>query len=73
MPIFAYGCYSCKHQFETLEPYEPAEPTKCPACSSADCQRDPFNKKAPAGKVNGASAANNYGLKPGGMPSKGRR
>lgn len=64
MPIFAYKCANCSESFESLESYIIEHKPSCPKCASSDCQRDDFNKKAPSGKVNGASAANNYGLKP---------
>ena len=65
MPLYGFDCKSCKHTFETLVNgnVEAGEP--CPNCGSTDTERENFPKKAPMGIVNGANAANNYGLRNG--------
>jgi putative FmdB family regulatory protein len=70
MPIYGYKCQNCSSDFESLESFTPTEPTKCPQCGSQSCQREAYSKKAPTAEVRGASAANNYGLKRGGKPSR---
>jgi putative FmdB family regulatory protein len=73
MPIFKYNCKQCSSDFESLTKYEQTEPVPCVACGSPDTQREEFPTKAPGWSINGASAANNYGLKPDGRNSRGRK
>lgn len=73
MPIFRYKCHNCSHEFDTLTKYEQSEAIPCTKCASQDTEREGFPSKPASHVVNGASAANNYGLKPGGRPSRGGR
>ena len=65
MPMFGYQCPMCKTEFETIvKSDERDNPQECPKCEFEYCAREAFPSKPPLGIVNGASAANNYGLKP---------
>jgi len=70
MPIFKYRCHGCLHEFESLERYDDPTPPKCVVCGAADTEREAFPSKAPDWDIKGSSAANNYGLKSGGKPTK---
>jgi len=39
MPIYAFECGSCGHQFERLQRLADADPTDCPECSAAQVRR----------------------------------
>ncbi len=64
MPIYGFTCRMCKGEFESLVNGNVEAGEKCTHCGSTDTAREDWPKKAPTGIVNGASAANNYGLKP---------
>jgi putative FmdB family regulatory protein len=64
MPLYGFDCRSCKHEFETIVSGSVEAGERCPACGSTDTKREDFPRKPPLGIVNGASAANNYGLRP---------
>lgn len=39
MPIYAFECGSCGHQFDRLQRLSDADPTSCPQCSAAQVRR----------------------------------
>jgi len=39
MPIYAFECGSCGHQFDRLQRLADADPTECPVCHAAQVQR----------------------------------
>jgi putative FmdB family regulatory protein len=39
MPIYAFECASCGHQFERLQRLADADPTECPECHAAQVRR----------------------------------
>lgn len=39
MPIYAFECGSCGHQFERLQRLADADPADCPECSAAQVRR----------------------------------
>jgi putative FmdB family regulatory protein len=39
MPIYAFECSSCGHQFERLQRLADADPTECPECAAAQVRR----------------------------------
>jgi putative FmdB family regulatory protein len=39
MPIYAFECGSCGHQFERLQRLADADPTKCPECHAEQVRR----------------------------------
>jgi putative FmdB family regulatory protein len=39
MPIYAFECGSCGHQFERLQRLADADPTDCPECTAAQVRR----------------------------------
>jgi putative FmdB family regulatory protein len=51
MPIYAFVCGKCHHEFEELLPMGKSAP--CPKCASADVQ-----KQVTAAAFNGAAASN---------------
>jgi putative FmdB family regulatory protein len=64
MPIYGFTCKMCKQEFESLVHGNVEAGERCTNCGSTATEREDFPKKGPAIVVNGASAANNYGLKP---------
>jgi putative FmdB family regulatory protein len=39
MPIYAFECGACGHQFDRLQKLSDADPTDCPACGVAQVRR----------------------------------
>ena len=39
MPIYAFECGSCGHQFDRLQRLSDPDPTDCPACAAAQVRR----------------------------------
>ena len=39
MPIYAFQCQACGHQFDRLQKLSDADPTDCPACAQARVTR----------------------------------
>lgn len=39
MPIYAFECDSCGHQFDRLQRLSDADPTECPECGAAQVRR----------------------------------
>jgi putative FmdB family regulatory protein len=39
MPIYAFECDSCGHQFDRLQRLSDADPTQCPACQAETVRR----------------------------------
>ena len=39
MPIYAFECASCGHQFERLQRLSDADPTDCPNCGASQVRR----------------------------------
>lgn len=39
MPIYAFECEGCGHQFERLQRLADADPTDCPECTAAQVRR----------------------------------
>jgi putative FmdB family regulatory protein len=39
MPIYAFECGACGHQFDRLQRLSDADPTECPACAQAQIRR----------------------------------
>jgi putative FmdB family regulatory protein len=39
MPIYAFECASCGHEFERLQRLADSDPTECPACGAAQVRR----------------------------------
>ncbi len=39
MPIYAFECASCGHQFERLQRLSDADPTDCPSCGAPQVRR----------------------------------
>ncbi len=39
MPIYAFECPACGHDFERLQKLSDADPTDCPACGQAGVRR----------------------------------
>lgn len=39
MPIYAFECASCGHQFDRLQRLSDADPTECPGCQAATVRR----------------------------------
>ena len=39
MPIYAFECGSCGHQFERLQRLSDADPTECPDCGASQVRR----------------------------------
>ena len=39
MPIYAFECASCGHQFDRLQRLSDADPTQCPACQAETVRR----------------------------------
>lgn len=39
MPLYAFACNACGHQFERLQKLSDADPTVCPACAAEQVQR----------------------------------
>ena len=39
MPIYAFECTGCGHQFERLQRLSDADPSQCPECNSAQVRR----------------------------------
>lgn len=39
MPIYAFECASCGHQFERLQRLSDADPTQCPECHAEQVRR----------------------------------
>ena len=61
MALYGYDCKMCKTNFETISTKEEGE--QCPSCGSTATVREDYPKRPPSFKINGASAANNYGLR----------
>ena len=70
MALYGFDCKICKHEFETLVNGNVEAGEKCPNCGSTDTVREDWPKRPPIGIVNGASAANNYGLRSNGPRKK---
>ena len=62
MPLYGFDCKMCKHNFETIVHGGVEAGETCPNCGSTDTERENFPKKPASFVINGASAANNYGL-----------
>ncbi len=39
MPIYAFECAACGHQFDRLQRLADADPTECPVCAQAQVRR----------------------------------
>lgn len=39
MPLYAFACNACGHQFERLQKLSDADPTACPVCTAEQVQR----------------------------------
>ena len=39
MPIYAFACDACGHNFDRLQKLSDADPTVCPACGTQDAVR----------------------------------
>ncbi len=39
MPIYAFECTACGHQFDRLQKLSDADPSECPACGKASLRR----------------------------------
>jgi putative FmdB family regulatory protein len=39
MPIYAFECDSCGHQFDRLQRLSDADPTECPECGASQVRR----------------------------------
>lgn len=39
MPLYAFACNACGHQFERLQKLSDADPSHCPKCAEAAVQR----------------------------------
>lgn len=39
MPIYAFECTSCGHQFDKLQKLSDPDPSHCPSCSTASVKR----------------------------------
>lgn len=39
MPIYAFECTACGHQFDRLQKLSDADPSECPACGTASLRR----------------------------------
>ena len=39
MPIYAFECGSCGHQFDRLQRLSDADPTECPECAAGEVRR----------------------------------
>ncbi len=39
MPIYAFECAACGHDFDRLQKLSDADPTDCPACGKAELRR----------------------------------
>ena len=37
MPIYAFECGGCGHQFDRLQRLSDADPTECPECAPLKC------------------------------------
>jgi putative FmdB family regulatory protein len=57
MPLYAYHCASCGHEFETL--VRSNDTPECPSCGGADLERQLslIAKPAPGGDVGAAPCA----------------
>lgn len=51
MPIYAFECGSCGHQFDRLQKLSDADPTDCPACGAPQVHRQ---LTAPSFRLSGA-------------------
>lgn len=51
MPIYAFECGSCGHEFDRLQKIADPDPTDCPSCGAPDVRRQ---VTAPAFRLAGA-------------------
>ncbi|TXH77089.1 MAG: zinc ribbon domain-containing protein [Lysobacteraceae bacterium] len=51
MPIYAFECSACCHQFDRLQKLSDPDPTECPACGAAQVRRQ---LTAPAFRLSGS-------------------
>ena len=51
MPIYAFECGSCGHQFDRLQKLSDADPTNCPDCGAEQVRRQ---LTAPSFRLSGA-------------------
>jgi len=51
MPIYAFECGSCGHQFDRLQKLSDADPTTCPECGAEQVRRQ---LTAPSFRLSGA-------------------
>ena len=51
MPIYAFECTSCGHQFDKLQKLSDPDPQDCPSCAAATIKRQPT---APAFRLAGS-------------------
>lgn len=51
MPIYAFECSACRHQFDRLQKLSDPDPTECPACGAAQVRRQ---LTAPAFRLSGS-------------------
>jgi putative FmdB family regulatory protein len=51
MPIYAFECDACGHQFDRLQKLSDADPTECPSCGAAQVRRQ---LTAPAFRLSGS-------------------
>jgi len=51
MPIYAFECASCGHQFDRLQKLSDADPTVCPECGAEQVRRQ---LTAPSFRLSGA-------------------
>ena len=51
MPIYAFECGSCGHEFERLQRLSDADPTECPQCGASQVRRQ---LTAPSFRLSGA-------------------
>lgn len=51
MPIYAFECSACRHQFDRLQKLSDPDPAECPACGAAQVRRQ---LTAPAFRLSGS-------------------
>ena len=65
MPLYAFRCQQCAHEFETLARFE--ETPQCPACGAAQVERQLSLIAKPAASA-GADAGESCAAMSGGAP-----
>lgn len=72
MPLYGFICASCGHEFESLVHHTVEKGERCTNCGSIETKKEAFPKRPPSHVIKGASAANNYGLKPNSNKKRGK-